>query len=240
MRSLSKAAEKKIKQLRQKKFRDQTACFLAEGDKLIRQLSNSHCRLKQLYWTTDDLGLGGEQIDPEDLKRISAQEHPANSLAIFQKNEEAERKSSDAALELYLEEVQDPGNLGTILRTANWFGHQQIWMSANSADPFSPKAVQSSMGAIGDLHLHRCSLEECLAKWHEDDRWVVAADMNGSDYRTLKREKVGLIIGNEGRGLSKTARASADELIHVPRGGSSEMESLNAAVSAAILMAKLA
>jgi 23S rRNA (guanosine2251-2'-O)-methyltransferase len=96
------------------------------------------------------------------------------------------------------------------------------------------------MGAIGDLHLHRCSLEECLAKWHTEDRWVVAADMKGSDYRTISREKIGIIIGNEGRGLSKTARASAHELIHVPRGGSSEMESLNAAVSAAILMAKLA
>jgi TrmH family RNA methyltransferase len=240
MRSLSKAAEKKIKQLRQKKFRDQTDCFLAEGDKLIRQLSTSHCRLRQLYWTTDDLGLGGDQIDPEELKRISAQEHPANSLAIFQKAEVAEEKSSDAALELYLEEVQDPGNLGTILRTANWFGHQQIWMSTNSADPYSPKAVQSSMGAIGSLQLHRCSLEECLTQWQKDDRWVVAADMDGSDYRSLEREKIGIIIGNEGRGLSETARACAHELIHVPRGGSSHMESLNAAVSAAILMAKLA
>ena len=240
MRSLSKAAEKKIKQLRQKKFRDKTACFLAEGDKLIRQLSNSHCQLKQLYWTKEDLGLGGEQIETQDLKRISVLEHPANSLAIFQKNEEAERKSSVAPLELYLEEVQDPGNLGTILRTAHWFGHTQIWMSTNSADPYSPKAVQSSMGAIGSLQLHRCSLEECLAQWHKDDRWVVAADMNGTDYRTLNREKIGIIIGNEGRGLSEAARSSADELIHVPRGGSSEMESLNAAVSAAILMAKLA
>ena len=188
MRSLSKAAEKKIKQLRQKKFRDQTDCFLAEGDKLIRQLSNSRCRLSQLYWTKDDLGLGGVQIDPEELKQISAQEHPANSLAVFLKAEAAERKSSDAVLELYLEEVQDPGNLGTILRTANWFGHQQIWMSANSADPYSPKAVQSSMGAIGSLQMHRCSLEECLAQWQKDNRWVVAADMDGSDYRSLERE----------------------------------------------------
>lgn len=233
MSALSKAFEKRVRQLRQKKFRDKLGLFIAEGDKLILQLVESGCKLNEFVYVEDSLGFKGEQIELRDLKQVSALETPANSLAIFEKKEFSDVE--DQSFSLYLEEIQDPGNLGTILRTATWFGHRKIYTSLNCADPYSPKVVQASMGAVGMIEVKRIALADCREVWAKAEIKILAADMNGQDYRDIPaNSKTVLIVGNEGRGISDEARQLVDGMIKIP--GGHDMESLNAAVSASILM----
>lgn len=235
MPALSKALEKRIRQLRQKKQRDREQQFVAEGDKLIRQLLHHGCALSKLLVVQGGLHPEELLIEETDLRRISVLENPANSLAIFAIPSPTGR--SEQPLELYLEDLQDPGNLGTILRTAAWFGHPSISLSQYCADPFSPKVVQASMGAVGAMQIRRESLEELLKRWKESGRQIGIADMQGTHYQlAVKTELTGIIIGNEGNGLSSEARSAAEQVWSIP-GVQNGMESLNAAIASAILMA---
>ena len=238
MPPLSKALEKRIRQLRQKKYREREQAFVAEGDKLIRQLLQNGCSLLALFVVEGSLHPEEVLVEEADLRRISSLENPSNSLAIFAIPSPIAKY--EQLLELYLEDLQDPGNLGTILRTAAWFGHAAISLSPHCADPFSSKVVQASMGAIGVLHIRRESLDDLVARWKSSGRQIGIADMQGKDYRLAKKdERRGIIIGNEGNGLSKAARETAEQIWSIP-GEQHGMESLNAAVASAILMAQWA
>jgi TrmH family RNA methyltransferase len=236
MRAPSKALEKRIRQLRQKKFRDRENMFVAEGDKLIKQLVDLECEIVECLSIQPIPNVESQFIDAKELKAISSLEHPSNSLAQFKKPVKFPRKKNN--LEIYLEDIQDPGNMGTILRTAAWFGHSRIFLSKHCADPFSSKVVQASMGAIAALEIRRESLETCLSEWRDEERKVAVAEMDGENYKAFnKLTAMGIIIGNEGQGISNFAQEAADFPISIEPSNANQMESLNAAVATCILMA---
>ena len=236
----SKAWDKRIRSLRLRKYREREGLFVAEGEKLIDQLCAFGLRpaLHLCIQESNDKNI--LQIDAEALRRLSNLENPSSSLAVFP-IPKFDNPSKSTKLDLYLEDLQDPGNLGTILRTASWFGIRHISCSHGTADAFQPKVVQASMGAVANVQLQKESLIDCTARWRDENRRVLAADMLGTELNALDAdtEKWAVIVGNEGQGLSKEAREVADEIVSIGGTPHQRVESLNAAMAAGIIMAAL-
>lgn len=244
---LVKSQVKYIQSLSQKKGREEEGLFIAEGPKLINELLNEPAvRLKQLFalrsWLDQSTGhndrSGWVEVTEEELGRISLQKAPNQVLAIFHQPEFAAPVHTAGRLTLFLDTVQDPGNMGTILRCADWFGVTQVVCTEDCADIFNPKVVQSTMGSIARVQVVYVRGEEWLRS--QSGVPVLAAVLDGKSLYDMPRIQEGIIlVGNESKGISASVLSAVPGLqkITIPRKG--QAESLNAAVATGIILSHL-
>ncbi len=232
---LSNAQIKNLRRYQQKKARDEDAVFVAEGSKLIMELKTKfRCRMEL---TSDDV----------DLSRITLLKTPRDRWALFEKPHRIDGSKQVATWSDLLEEglsivvdgVQDPGNLGTIIRVADWFGVPHVFCSAECADVFSPKTVQSTMGSLARVDVHEkvdlpALLEVAVARGIE----VFGASLSGKNiYQTHLSERGVIVVGSEGNGISDEVMAHVTKAIKIPSYPSDRttIDSLNVAMATAII-----
>jgi RNA methyltransferase, TrmH family len=242
---LSKPKVKDIQTLGQKKFRQQEKRFIAEGPKLVAELlqavPNSFTELFALpEWILANKNHTGNipvhEIDETDLEKISQLTTPNTVLAILKQFEYAPKPAKKGKLTLVLDDIRDPGNLGTIIRTADWFGIGEVVCSMDCAELYNPKVVQSTMGSIARVHTAYTSLET----WLKENAGIgsFAAMLDGKPVGTIGKIKEGiLVIGNEAQGVSPEIASLVQTKVTIPGAGGAE--SLNAAVAAGIILSHL-
>jgi RNA methyltransferase, TrmH family len=241
----NKTHTKYIQSLHQKKLRDQNDVFIAEGPKVVLELLDSRVFVCQQLFAVNEWLLSNEKtlqkyagvqvfaIKDFELEKISLLTTPHNVLAIFKKKEQVAVANIKGKITLVLDAIQDPGNLGTIIRTADWFGIENIVCSPTCADMYNPKVVQSTMGSLARVNIFYTGLNDWLQKNKVIKKYATA--LHGKDIKTLKEIKEGIIIiGNEGKGISDEVLALADENITIQKKG--DAESLNAAVAVGIIL----
>lgn len=242
---LVKSQVKYIQSLSQKKLRDEEGVFVAEGPKIINELLQAgNVTVKQLYaveaWVAQHRDAGPwpvVPVTPSELERISFLQTPNQVLGIFTKPVFTGNNSAHGKLSLLLHNIQDPGNMGTIVRCADWFGVQQIMCSADCVDVFNPKVVQSSMGSIARVQVRYEDLHTFIQQHRHIP--VYAATLDGQPvYGLSLPEKAFLLIGNESKGIAPDLLQLAAHRVTIPRIGNAE--SLNAAVATGILLAEMA
>ena len=238
---------KYIQSLGHKKFRDADGVFVAEGPKIVLELLQSdRCRLVLGFATTawlrtHEAVLKGKQhlmteVDGKELERISTLVTPNQVLGVFTKPVFS-KPEDQKGLILLLDTIQDPGNLGTILRTADWFGIRRIVASMDTADLFNPKVVQSAMGSLIRVEMVYTDLEVYIRS--NPGYPIYAASLEGEDLLdNMPVTKGMLLMGNESAGISPALEKLAGKRIRIPgRGGA---ESLNVAVATGILLSRMA
>jgi TrmH family RNA methyltransferase len=246
---LSKNKIKLIRSLEQKKFRTETRLFLAEGNKLVTELLPCfHCELllaTPSWLAANDAPRAGELIEvrQEDIDRISLQKHPQQAIGVFRQAVPAlsDTALSDTALALALDGVQDPGNLGTIVRLADWFGIERIVCSPDTADVYNPKTVQATMGAIARVQVHYAPLPDLIRTVASSAFPVYGAFPAGENIYHRQLTPQGLIVmGNEGNGIRPEVEALIAVKLRIPSYPEQRKtsESLNVAVATAIVCAE--
>ena len=251
---ISKNRLKYVRSLEMKKYRKAEGVFVAEGHKLVGDLLDVF-ECKYLAATSEWLsanaawverqrrsGVEVDEVTDEELKRASFQETPQQVLAVFKQltyevdvNEVARKQ-----LCLVLDDVQNPGNLGTIVRLADWFGIEHIFCSKGCADIYNPKTVQATMGGIARVQVHEADLPELLSRLDKDIP-VYGTFLDGENIYGRELENRGLIVmGNEGKGVSKEVAAFVTERLYIPNypEGRETSESLNVAIATAIVCAE--
>ena len=230
---------KYIQSFAQKKHWIQESVYLIEGPKLLEEALKSNIEIKKIYATRDWLGSNDigdiefEEVDDIMLPRLSQLQTANQVLALVYKKEITSADYSKQ-LTLVLDGIQDPGNLGTIIRTADWFGIHHIIVSEDTASVYNPKVIQSTMGSFLRVNVIEGDLSQLL-----EGKEVFATLMNGKSIRTMDRPTHGvLIIGNEANGIeASTLKAIAHTAITIP--GNGHTESLNAAMATAICCERL-
>jgi TrmH family RNA methyltransferase len=242
---LSKTHTKYIQSLQHKKFRDEMVLFLAEGPKVVMDLLNSRKFIcKELFalenWLLEHSKLLSSLRETEikevagfELQKISSLSTAHSVVAVFEKRVPVYEINRSSKITLALDTIQDPGNLGTIIRIADWFGIENIVCSVGCADMYNAKVVQSTMGSLGRVNVIYTDLVPWLK--HEKKVKIYSASLEGKDVRTMGKLEEGIIIiGNEANGVSDEAMKLVDDKITIPRIG--EAESLNAAVATGIIL----
>jgi TrmH family RNA methyltransferase len=231
---------KVLQSLDKKKFRQKYNLFLVEGNKIICELYNSNFKIKEIF-STDPQKLGRSDvpvthISENELKKISFLQHPKDSVAVCHIN--TEKKSEDKNIQLILDGIQDPGNLGTIIRLADWFGIEQIICSEDTVDFYNPKVIQATMGSFTRVNIVYTNLVEYLSKTENVN---IGTDMEGENIYTFQKpEKINLILGNEGNGMRPETEKLLQKSIMIPRFGKSQStESLNVSMAAGIILGQL-
>lgn len=242
---ISKAKLKYIHSLELKKNRKAEGVFVAEGPKLVEDLIQTFTPLyicATSDWLASHPNIQADEITEEDLKRASFQEHPQQVFAVFRQQVDC-IDSFDVVndeLCIALDDVQNPGNLGTIVRLADWFGIEHIFCSQGCADIYNPKVVQSTMGAIARVKVHYCDLPEMI-KTLPKGCPVYGTFLDGDDLYSKPLSQHGLIVmGNEGNGVSAEVRELVTERLFIPNypKGRDTSESLNVAIATAVICAE--
>lgn len=235
---LTKNEIKYIQSLFHKKQRDEDKLYIAEGPKLADELLKSKNAVKHMYATAEWLQKNDVQnapvteISETELGRISNVQTPNEVVVIARQLIPENEPVLKGRLTLVLDGIQDPGNMGTIMRIADWFGIQQIICSSDSVEIYNPKVVQSAMGSIGRVSCWYKNLEE----WgFEPNLPVFGALLNGQNiYSTAKVEEGLLVIGNESKGIREPLLSKITHPVTIPKTG--HAESLNAAVATGIIV----
>lgn len=247
---LSKNKIKLIHSLEQKKYRRKEGLFVAEGPKLVNELLKC-MPCAGLYHTDSyqlpDAGIvhlaENEVCTPDELQKASFLTTPQDVIGIFALPEDKDKELNihpTRELCLALDGVQDPGNLGTICRIADWFGIRHIYCSLKTADVFAPKTVQATMGAIARVHLHYLDLEQLIDELPTGTP-VYGTLLDGENLYQQELENRGLLImGNEGNGLTPAIRERINQSLYIPSypADCETSESLNVGVATAILCAE--
>jgi TrmH family RNA methyltransferase len=237
--SISKNQLKLITSLSQKKYRQKHNLFIAEGVKVLNELLNSPFEIETLFCTDDFETTISEKkvvrISETELKKVSTLKSPNKALGIFKIPKEKVLQNS--GLTVALDAINDPGNLGTIIRLCDWFGITQLICSKDTVDCYNQKVVQASMGSLTRVSIYYTDLENYITKSNLD---TFIADMNGQNVYKTKLPKEGiLIMGNEANGVSEEIKSLLQYKISIPRfGETQETESLNVATATAILLSE--
>ena len=242
---LSKALQKRISSLENKKHRKESGLFVAEGGKTVLDLLTAGLKADKLIATTEWLqqhviSTDAEviEVSNEEMKRISFQQAPQGMMGIFhQPQYTMDPTMPERELCLALDNVQDPGNLGTIIRIADWFGIENIYCSIGTADIYNPKTIQATMGAVGRVKIHYVDLPAFIASIKEKTA-IYGTFLDGDDIYKKELTTAGLIImGNEGNGISKECSKHVTEKLFIPNypTGRETSESLNVSVATAII-----
>ena len=236
----SKSQIKLINSLGQKKYRHKHGLFIAEGKKAIFELLDSALQLHALFTTEDVFGADKSKthfIEETDLKKISKLSTPQTALAVFHIPNQGKPEVKD--LILALDNVQDPGNLGTIIRMCDWFGIEQLICSEGTVDCFNPKVVQATMGSIARVKINYLFLPEFLEE-AKSKLPVYGAFLEGQNIYTEKIDSEGVIVmGNEANGISSEVESFITKKLVIPQfGASHETESLNVATATAIFLSE--
>ena len=247
---LSKNKIKFINSIKKKKYREIHQCFFAEGEKLVDELLNSHVQITEIFATPDwidknkerfkiDSNLIIEEITEDELKKISSLSTPNKVLAIAKQiTPTYELQELENELSLFLENINDPGNLGTIIRIADWFGIKNIFCSLESVDQYNPKVVQSSMGAIYRVQIHYIDSKKFFQSLKEINLPVYGTFLEGNIIYQEKLSPNGLIImGSESHGISQDLAQFVHKKLFIPSfpQGFISSESLNISVATAIV-----
>ena len=240
---ISKNQIKFIRQLEMKKYRNRERLFVAEGPKVVGDLLRKY-GAKAIYATEEwspsaDVSLSlVEWITDDELHRISFLRHPQQVLALFpipESDSSLALSHLTSSLSLALDGIQDPGNLGTIIRIADWFGIDTIYCSEDTADAYNPKVVQATMGSLARVNIIYISLESLLDNL-PDDFPVYGTILDGDDIYQQPLSQNGIIVmGNEGNGISQEIRTKVNRRLLIPRFRTGDSaESLNVAIATAI------
>ena len=239
MERISKTQIKLIKSLQLKKHRDETGLFVAEGEKCVEELRKGF-ELVHLYHE-------GENATRLEIEQLSGLRTPQGVIGVFKKSEHSDYSeySENSDLLLVLDGIQDPGNLGTIIRTCDWFGVRTILCSPDTADCYNPKVVQATMGALARVQIHYVDLPSFLK---DTNLPIFGTLLDGRDmYEELKREGVNelkseaiIIMGNEGNGISQAVRPFITHPLRIPSypKDAETSESLNVAIATALVLAE--
>ncbi len=228
---------KLIISLQQKKFRIGHKLFIAEGEKVIRELLNSSFKLNHIYCTDNTFNdIDTTKITiilPSDLKKMSALNTSNNCLAVFEIP--VQKKLQESGLIVVLDNIKDPGNLGTIIRLCDWFGISQMVCSKETVDVYNPKVVQASMGSLSRVAIHYLDLKQYLSN---SKMPIYGTFMDGeSIYSSNLVQNSIVIMGNEANGISSEIEKYVNKRIAIPRFGSiQKTESLNVASATAIVL----
>ncbi|WP_374401249.1 TrmH family RNA methyltransferase [Flavobacterium sp.] len=236
---VSKNQIKLITSLQQKKYRKQEQLFFAEGVKVVQELLHSNFELQDLFTTKQDFLTVPKNkvhaISEAELKKVSALTTPNTCLAVFKIPKAKEMV--DKGLIVALDDVRDPGNLGTIIRLCDWFGIETLFCSEESVDIYNPKVVQATMGSISRVNVVYGNLEAFLSQTKLP---VFGTFMDGKNIYQEKLPKEGIIImGNEANGISSSVEKLVSDRIAIPRFGNLQItESLNVATATAIILSE--
>ena len=237
--SLSKNHIKLITSLQQKKYRQKYKLFVAEGVKVVNELLDSDFELELLFATNEykHLSMFDKTVDVSniELKKISQLKTPNKVLAVFHIPES--KLIGANGLILALDAINDPGNLGTIIRLCDWFGIENLVCSKDTVDCYNQKVVQASMGSLTRIQIMYTDLQSYVSS---SKLPVFIADMDGENvYKTSLPKEAILIMGNEANGISDEIRALVNAKISIPRfGNTQQTESLNVATATAILLSE--
>lgn len=234
---VSKSQTKLITSLKQKKYRDQTGLFVAEGPKVVAELLNEGIKLQWLF-TMDSSQVTRENhfhITEAELNKISFLKTANSSLGVFKIPKP--KTVVDSGLIVALDALRDPGNLGTIIRLCDWFGVQELVCSQDTADCYNPKVVQATMGSLARVQVHYLSLSEYLSKTQLP---IYGGFMDGNNVYSEELPKNAIVVmGNEGKGISEEIIQKITHKISIPRfGNTQKTESLNVATATAILLSE--
>lgn len=245
---ISKNKIKYIHSLELKKVRKEGKVFLAETPKLVQELlGKMHCTFLAATseWMAQHPHIQADEItvvNQDELTRASLQKNPQQVLAIFQQPEYHYKESEIIrSLSLGLDDVQDPGNLGTIIRIADWFGIEDIFCSQGTVDVYSPKVVQATMGAIARVRVHYVPSLPDFIRSFEDKLPIYGTFLNGNNMYQEKLTSNGLIImGNEGNGICPEIEGLVNRKLFIPNypANRSTSESLNVAVATSVICAE--
>jgi TrmH family RNA methyltransferase len=242
---------KYIRSLHQKKKRIQENVYFAEGIKLVNEALTAHIKsIRMLLYTSENKkhiktklipeGIPSIELNPSDFYKISVLKNPQGVLLILEKPLNHPPKISECGeLILLLDSIRDPGNLGTIIRLADWFDIRQIICSDNSVDCYNPKVVQATMGAIFRVHVSYTSLPEFLASIRQPGLFTIyGSALDGENiYTTVLKTPAVIILGNEAHGISQSLNKYIDSNLLIPNFSNThnQSESLNVSVAAAII-----
>ncbi len=238
MSGLSKNKIKWIRSLHLKKNRDELGLFLVEGEKMVGEALSEFPEMIDCVYATEQFQASSyakqiERITEDELAQISTLKTPNKALAILRKPK-ISAPTLTKGLILVLDGVQDPGNMGTILRTADWFGVKTVVCSEDTADIFNPKVIQASMGSVLRMNVIYTVLETFLSVC---DLPIYGALLEGENVYSTTLTKTGvLVMGNEGKGIRTSVKAYINTPIHIP--GFGKAESLNVAVATGILLSE--
>lgn len=241
---LSKNKQKYILSLQRKKIRQKEGMFIAEGRKTIEAILTTSLEVVEIFCLDDKASYLNEYngqktiISRDELTHVSSYSNPDDGLAII-KIPIFNLEPSDLAkgITLFLDQVNDPGNMGTIIRLADWFGVKHILYNKGTVDPYLNKTIQSSMGAIGNVKCIEVD-NTILNKLHNDlGLPIIGTKMDGGNlYRTDLPKNAIVIMGNEANGISNEVLEMASQYIAIPQHKDSISESLNVAMSCGIIL----
>lgn len=227
-KDITKSEIKLLRSLGEKKFREETGLFTVEGEKMVREAEQSDFVVRAV-WRKEDIG-------EEAMSRISQFSTPSPVLALVEKPGNVKPEGDFA---LALDAVRDPGNLGTIIRIADWFGVRTVYMSADTVEAFNPKVIQSSMGSIFRIRLITCDIPELCRSFKVRGLPVYGTLLDGQNIYSQELEARGLIVmGNESNGISPAVRAELDHGLLIPQAPGGGAESLNVAVATAVTLSE--
>jgi TrmH family RNA methyltransferase len=254
---LSKNQIKFVNSLKQKKFREEHNLFIAEGTKIVSELLNSGIVVKQVFATSEYLrgtiigsGIERFEIKATELDRISALMTANEVLAVCEiPKYDLDMESLKGKLTLVLDDIKDPGNLGTIIRIADWFGIKNVICSNETADSFNPKVVQATMGSVSRIKVYYTDLAiffqqhttSVTLSGVEGQQLIYGALLEGKNIYSEKLSSEGfIVIGNESKGISEKLIPFITDKINIPsfshyKSGGGEAESLNAAIATSII-----
>jgi TrmH family RNA methyltransferase len=234
---LSRSESKYIQTLSHKKQRDAEGLFVVEGPKLVEEVLNSNLNIKKIYalqsWANANQNIENTVIvDEYELQKISNLQTANEVLMVVEMPEENKLLKFENTITLALDGIQDPGNFGTIIRIADWFGIKQIICSEDCVELYNPKVIQSTMGSFIRVNVFYTKLDECIAAAKVP---VYGALLNGNDVTKIDKPQQGiLVIGNESKGIRQSILPHLNNAISIQRIGGAE--SLNAAVATGIIL----
>jgi len=229
---------KRIKALQNKKFRDETGLFVVEGEKMVEEALRSSFTVEAVYKR--------DEIGAEAMSRISSLSSPSPVLAVLRQkpaatSDEIEAIISSGVLAIGLDAVRDPGNMGTIIRLADWFGIDVIFASSDSVELYNPKTVQSTMGAIFRKKVIYCDLLKVCKSFTSNNLPIYGTFLEGENiYRKELSSKGLIVMGNEANGISDAVKNCVTDKLFIPPypGDTETAESLNVAIATAITVSE--
>lgn len=232
--NVSKANIKLVRGLQQKKQRDEQRLFVAEGRKCVEEIAKG---FEQVF-----LFVEGENASAEDIARMSSLRTPQGVIGVFRMPDAVSMETG--GLIVALDGVQDPGNMGTIIRTCDWFGVRDVVCSEDTVDCFNPKVVQATMGALARVRVHYTDLSNWLAEVSEKGVPVYGTLLDGKNMYAegsiQERQKGVIVMGNEGNGISQAVRRCITHPLFIPPypTGAETSESLNVGIATAVVLAE--
>lgn len=251
MQQLTQAQSKYIISLQGKKFRDEFKAFIIEGEKMMTEAINSKQGFEMIVVSKEfathphfanALNFAREnaiplyEVEAREMVNISQMVTPPGILAVLKIKEHSHDTLSNRVL--FLDAISDPGNLGTLIRSAEWFGFSQVFLSRNSVEIYNPKAIAASMGSIFRIQVFQdVDIVAMIKSLSTMDYTVITTTLEGKDVLPKITEKVALVVGSESHGVSDEVIRVSDNLYKIP--GKGGAESLNAAVAGSVVMSQI-